>query len=627
MAISGKLLGGAAAILVVTGLAYIPAMRAGYIWDDDYYVTENETLRSADGLRRIWFEFGAVPQYYPLVHTSYWLEYRLWGLAPAGYHVVNILLHAANAVLLWVVLRRLGVPGAWATAAIFALHPVHVESVAWVTERKNTLAGLFYLSAALAYLRFAGVREPVRPSESQVAPAALGSYRGYALSLVLFICAMLSKTVSCTFPAAVLLVLWWKRGRVTARDLLLSTPFFAIGAALGLVTVWMERCHVGARGAPYALSLLDRCLVAGRALWFYAWKLVWPAELCFNYARWRVDAGALWPYLFPVGAAVVAGALWRLRRRAGRGPLVGAVFFGVTLAPALGFVNVYPMRYSFVADHFQYLASAGLIALGTGSLAAWARRLGRRGTAGARVLLAVVLAVLGARTFVQSLVYRDAETLYRDILTKNPASWLANNNLGCIHMARAQDAAAADYFEKALAGNPSHAEAHFNLGVIRERQGEPDAALSHYSRTIELNPGNIPAYINLGRMLAARGAGERAIAVYEQGLRADPGNVPLHFNLANALRQRKALDKALAHYSAVLRADPAHVEAHTNMAIAFAEQGRLEKAVEQFLAALRVDPANARVHGNLALAYTRLGNPERAAYHRSQALRLESGGP
>ncbi|MEJ2431379.1 MAG: hypothetical protein P8075_21060 [Deltaproteobacteria bacterium] len=316
-------------LLFLTLLAYVPAMQGGFIWDDDSYVTENQTLRSLEGLEKIWVQPNSTPQYYPLVFSSFWLEYKLWGLNPTGYHLVNILLHALSALLLYRLLVYLNVPGAWLAAAVFALHPVHVESVAWVAERKNVLSGFFYFSSAFCLFRFFG----------------------------------LAGEGASTLPAAMLLVLWWKRGSVKGRELAALAPFFALGLAMGLATAWLEKHHVGAMGSQWDLSLVESFLVAGHALWFYLGKLVWPRELIFNYPRWQVDASIWWQYLYPAGVVLVVVILWLYRKRLGRGPLVGVLFFCGTLFPALGFLDVYPFRYSYVADHFQYLASVGLIVL------------------------------------------------------------------------------------------------------------------------------------------------------------------------------------------------------------------------------------------------------------------------
>src|SRR5688572_14862801 len=360
---------GSGVLLAMTLIAYLPAFRAGFIWDDPDYVVNNATLRSLDGLRQIWFVPRATPQYYPLVHTSFWIEYQLWRLNPAGYHAVNVLLHALAAVLLWRVLKLLDVPGAWLAAAIFAVHPMHVESVAWVTERKNVLSGVFYLAAALAYFRSSfglwgsGIGEDKDTAVDSSNTRHPKPDTRYSLSLGLFVCALLSKTVTASLPATILLVIWWKRGRITRRDVVPLIPFFVIGVALALNTARLEREHVGASGAEFDFSALDRILIAGRAAWFYAWKLIAPVNLSFIYPRWTIDDRAAWQYAFPLAAVALVAALFVLRHRIGRGPLVAILFFGGTLVPALGFFNVYPMRYTFVADHFAYHASIGIIVL------------------------------------------------------------------------------------------------------------------------------------------------------------------------------------------------------------------------------------------------------------------------
>jgi hypothetical protein len=281
-------------LLGLTLAAYLPALHAGFIWDDDDYLINNRTLHDLPGLQRIWFETSATPQYYPLVHTTFWLEYHLWKLNPLGYHLDNVFLHALAAILLWRVLLKLPVPGAWLAAAIFAVHPVNVESVAWVTERKNVLSAVFYFAAALAYLRFAVPDNPPDTNDKRrettgkkLEEKQAGSTRWcwYVAALILFVGALFSKTVTTSLPAALLLVFWWKRGRIGLRDVLQLLPFFAVGVGLSLHTSWLEKHHVGASGAEWALSFFDRCLIAGRALWFYAGKLVWPAELTFIYPR------------------------------------------------------------------------------------------------------------------------------------------------------------------------------------------------------------------------------------------------------------------------------------------------------------------------------------------------------
>jgi len=452
-------------------LAYEPALRAGFIWDDDVYVTDNANLVEPGGLRRIWLEPRTSPQYYPVVHTSFWIEQRLWGSAPFGYHLVNVLLHFAAALLVWRLLERLGVPGAALAAAVFALHPVHVESVAWVTERKNVLSGVLYLAAFLAYLRFDA--------------GGPGRWRAYALASGLFLGALGSKTVTASLPAAVAVVLWWRDGRLEPRRLAPLLPLLALGAAAGLATAWLEAAHVGASGEEWSLSPVGRCLVAARALWFYLGKLAWPAPLSFIYPRWEIDPAQPWQWL-PLGAALALGAgLWALRGRLGRGPLAAALLFAGTLFPALGFLNVYPHRFSYVADHFQYHASLAPIALAAAAAARGARALGPRLPAAAPGVLALLLcAALGARSWQQAHVYRDRETLWRATVAENPRSFLAHNSLANILLRRGEIEDALRHYRVAVAIRPDDVSSANNLAWALATAADP--RLRDGPRAVEL---------------------------------------------------------------------------------------------------------------------------------------------
>ncbi len=342
---------GLLAILVATCIAYSPALAGGFVWDDDMYVTK-PALQSTEGLWRIWFEPRTTAQYYPLLYSAFWVQHRLWGDATAGYHITNLVMHLLAVVLVYVVLEKLESPGALLAAGIFAMHPVHVETVAWISEQKNTLSTVFYLASMLVYLKFDGERGGSRRA----------GWVAYFGALALFICSVLSKSVTVTLPAAILLILWWRRGKLAWRDVMPLAPFFAIGLAYGLLTAYAESAWVGATGAAYDLSPVQRGLVAGRVIWFYLGKLVFPAGLAFSYAKWNINPSDWSQWLYPFGVFVLTAILWRVSRRS-RAPLAGFLFFAGTLFPALGFVNVYPFRYSYVADHFQYLASLGVIAL------------------------------------------------------------------------------------------------------------------------------------------------------------------------------------------------------------------------------------------------------------------------
>jgi tetratricopeptide (TPR) repeat protein len=529
-------------------LTYLPIYGAGFIWDDDYYVVANPTLLSLDGLKSIWLDIFATPQYYPLVHTSFWLEYSLAGASAPLYHLTNVALHAANAVLLWRILLHLKVPGAWLIAAVFALHPLQVESVAWISERKNVLSGLFYLSSALAYLRF-----------SRHADEGALRWRIYTGSVLLYLAALLSKSVAASLPAALLLVVWWKRGTWRRRDWITLLPMLLVGAVFGLLTVWLEREHVLAKGPEWDLSLLERCLIAGRALWFYAYKLLWPQDLAFIYPRWVIDTGAWWQYLPAIAAIGVACALFALRARIGRGPLAAVLFYAGTLFPALGFFNIYPMRYSFVANHFQYLACIGLIAL---ALAPVSRRIARaRLEKSAHIIIAAPLTVvLAGLSWWNSLAYMDSKTLWRDTLEKNPQAWMA----------------------------------HHNLGIELDNEGRHEEAKKHFQAAVDLKPSHFRAHHKLGRSLAREGKLDQAIAHLQTAIRLAPEQRQFHSSLGEAYLRRGNFVAAEAEFRLVLTPPFEHVATRVKLARALIGQGRVDEARDALQEALRMEPDNAQ---------------------------------
>lgn len=500
--------------LTLFGLAcvvYIPALWQGYIWDDDHYVTQNPNLDDFAGLWRIWFSPEASPQYYPFVFTSFWVEKKLWLLDPAGFHAVNVLLHATSVVLVWRLLDRLAVPGAWWAAALFAVHPVHVESVVWITERKNVLSGALYLTAMLAM--FAWTRAMEAPDEAsseaphELAARRASARRSYALALLAFGGALLSKSVTATFPAAFLLLRWMQTGRVRPRDVVATIPFFVLGLAAGMHTAYLEVTHVGAGGSEFDLSLVERLLLMCRTSWFYLQKLVVPWPIMFFYPRWQIDAAdaRLWAY-----AAATIGlfvALILLRKRLGRGPLTGVLFFAGTILPASGLFNVYPFRFSFVADHFQYLASLGILATLAGLVAGWAGRertpeVARKAALAAGVL---ILATFAAITVVRIPVYRDALTLWEDTVAQNPGSGGAWLNVGDRRLERGDlDGAESAYLE-AIELDFDPDTANLNLALVELRRGNVEAATRRLERALELDPQEPTAWLSYGNLAYSQG--------------------------------------------------------------------------------------------------------------------------
>ena len=502
-------------IAVVTFVAYLPALHGGFIWDDNGHVTR-PGLRSLAGLYHIWFDLGATQQYYPLLHSAFWVEHKLWGDATLGYHVTNLLLHITAACLVYFVLRALKIPGAILAAAIFALHPVQVESVAWISEQKNTLSAVFYLSALLVYLRF-----------DQSRKRSL-----YGLALGLFALGLLSKTVTATLPAALLVIFWWQRGTLSwRRDVQPLLPFFLLGAAAGLTTAWVERNLIGAAGADFEMSFLRRGLLAGRAIWFYLGKLVWPAKLTFIYPRWDVTPYVWWQWLPPLAALAVLVSLWAIRGR-WRGPLAGWLLFVGTLFPVLGFLNVFPFIYSFVADHFQYLASLAMIALAAAGIALALRRLPPQARWAGNVACVVVVGTLAVLTWRQSQMYTNVVALYETTIDRNPTCWMAHYNLGNLLAHADQPEQAMQHYRRTIELNPKYAKAHNNLGIQLARLGQTGQASQCYRDAIQVQPDFAAAHYNLGNSLRDAGRTEQAIAQYREGLRYEPDSAKLLTHLA-----------------------------------------------------------------------------------------------
>jgi len=592
-------------LLLATLAAYYPAWHGGMLWDDDRHITRSD-LRSAEGLSRIWFELGATQQYYPLTHSAFWVMHRIWGDRLLFYHLINIVLHVSAALLVAILLKRLAVPGAWLAAMIFALHPVHVESVAWISELKNTLSGVLVLAAALAYLRFDACRKR----------------SPYALAIVLFVLALLSKTVTATLPAALLVVFWWQRGRLEwRRDILPLLPFFALGTAAGVMTAWVERTLVGAQGAPYLFTLLERCLIAGRAIWFYLGKLFWPVDLIFIYPRWHVSQNEAWQFLFPLGLLLLLAALWRLRGYA-RAPLAAMLLFGGTLFPALGFVNVYPFRYSFVADHFQYLASIAVIALASAGLTFLAKRWKVPHVPAVAAAVVLLGGPLAAATWVQSRQYVNGETLYRTTLSRNPSCWMACNNLGnTLQKSGRIDEAIAQY-RAALRLKPDYAEAYNNLGYALHSQGRLGEAVTQYRQAVKLMPDLAGAHHNLANALLESGRVEEAAEHYTEELRLEPDTAEAQNNLGLALNRLGRPEEAATHFREALRIRPDYVIARDNLGKSLQRMGRIEEAMEQYRQAIRLDPEFAQAYDNLGSALQALGRFDEAVAQHGEALRL-----
>jgi protein O-mannosyl-transferase len=647
-----RLLGLVALALVV----YWPALGGGFVWNDRDYVTA-PGLQSLAGLRRIWCEVGATEQYYPVLHSAFWFEHRWFGDAAPGYHVVNLLLHVGSACLLVLILRRLRIPGAWLAAVLFVVHPVYVESVAWIAEQKNTLSLVFYLAALLTYLWWLDKRGAEPGSISAATDQVRVNRITYGVALGFFILALLSKSVTATLPAALLVIVWWQRGRLEwRRDVRPLMPWFMVAAVVGLFTAWVEKTYLGADGADFALSFAQRTLLAGRMVWFYLAKLCWPGDLMFIYPRWTIDPSAWHWYIYLAGLVALVVVLCLGARRT-RAPLAAMLFFIGSLFPVLGFLNVYGFVFSYVADHWQYLPSLGVLVLAAAGAGKILNDESRGTRVAMRLVVAAVIAALGGLAWRQTASYVDVAQFYRAMIAKNPGCWMAYNNLG-YHFAEAGHASEAiPLFERALELKPDDAVTRDNLGNALRATGRDRDAIACYQQAVKSRPAFMPGRLHLAATLAAEGRVAEAIAQYQEALRlhedapevwndlgavlADSGQLQeaatcydravrlkpdfagAERNLGGVLLRLHRLDEAIAHDEKAMILQPDDADTRSNLGIALAEAGRLEAAINQFRAAVRLQPNSPAHHDNLARAL-RLHGEENAAvveFAQAQSLR------
>ncbi len=574
-------------LAAVTIFMYQPAWNGGFIWDDDAYVTNNELLTAPDGLRRIWFSLDSPSQYFPLVYSTFRIEHALWGLNPTGYHWVNLLLHVANALLVWRLLARLHVPGAWLAGAIFALHPVQVESVAWITERKNVLMGFFFLLTLLAWVAFVDERTKRR-------------WCFYGLALILYVLALSAKTTACTLPAALLLILWLQKKPISWQRILQVVPFFFLGLGVGLVTVWWERYHQGTSRTLFAfLSPIERILIASRAVWFYLSKLIWPSNLTFIYPKWNISPAHPLDYAWLLAGIALCAVIYFVRRYVGRSVEVAAALFVATLSPVLGFIMLYTFRYTFVADHYQYLASIGPIALASAGVAKLADNFKRRRPLilSVAVCLIVTLALL---TWRQAAMYGDIEALWRTTLARNPSCWMAHNNLGIVLFQKGNSDEAIDHYRTTLEMQPDFWDADYNLGIALLKKGQVDEAIVHCSKAVTIAPNDPDAQVALGNALLQKERIDDAIVHYQKALSMRPDYFLAQHSLSHAFLEKGEIDAAISHCRAALLIQPENADAHTNLAIALDEKGQTAEAVQNYEKALEISPQSVSALTNLA---------------------------
>lgn len=571
-------------LVVLAIVAYLPAFSGGFVWDDWILLAE-PLIRRLDGIVDIWLSpsaFRYEAHYWPVVYTSFWIEHKFWGFHPAGYHAVNVVLHALNTVLVWRLLLRLAIPGGWLVAAVFAVHPIHVESVAWIIERKDLLSALFYLAAMHVWLRFTQT-----PGHGR-----------YLACIALFAAALLSKSIAVTLPAALLLLQWWREGRVTRREAARVAPFFVLAAG---VTFGDLALYSGKVDYTFDYSLAERALIAARALWTYLSQLVWPIHLPVLYPRWDVYLGDIRGWFALAGLVALGMGMWLGRNRIGRGPFVGALFFVLTLSPVLGFVDFTFMRIAFVADRFQYIASIGPLAVLLSLSAVMVDRTGQRHprVKGMAVVLAtVILTGLGVLTWRQSEIYRDGLTFARHIATLNP-----EHHFGQI----------------LLSGELNAAGRHLEAGAAAKRAVSLSEGLRGFAPS-EAHLVLAGALLELDHPMEAEAVMRRSLALWPHSRKTDR-----RVHLARSLVRQARYQEGMEIYREILVDEPEASSAHLGRGLALLESGRYVVAVESFRRALAVAhhvEDEPRLHGLLAKAHRKLGRSDAAAAHLDYALGL-----
>jgi protein O-mannosyl-transferase len=671
-------------LIALVLVAYDRVFNAGFIWDDESHLTQNPCIVGPLGLKEIWTTTRAV--YYPLVLTTFWTLHKFAGLSPWPYHLLNVLLHAGSAVLLWRVLRQLNVRGASLGAALWALHPVMVQSVAWVTELKNTQSGFLYLLSIFCFLKMdigksakmlsplpsqgrgrgegsdvkretpfanplTSILSPSQRGEAERSTLKLkshGSIRwwNFGLSLVFFILATLSKPSVVMLPVVLVLCIWWQTGRISRPNVLALVPFLLISAIASVWTIFEQKFHAGAIGAEWAQTWPERFVIAGRVIWFYLAKLVWPHPLIFIYSRWQIDSSQLTAYLPLIAALTGLLVLWLGRAKWSHAVFFAAAYYVVSLFPVLGFFNVFFFRYSFVSDHFQYLASMGPLALAGAAITTGCARVAvvaslRRGALTSSLssdaatlrhsdvaitalagLCGVLLLSLVFLTWQQTAIYRDLVTLYTSTLTKNPGCWMAHYNLGIALNDRGKTDEAIAHYQQAIELRPGYAEAHYNLARLLAQKGQLDDAVTHYEKALEIDPADAEARNNLGVTLFGSGRVDEAITHYQEALKIRPDYAEAICNLAHALLSKGDLDSTIARYSACLALSPNQAEAQYDLASALLRKGRTDEAIAHYKKVLELRPDNPDAHANLGSAFLAKGRVREAIAAYRNALRI-----
>lgn len=574
------------AVIVAAGLwVFWPALHGGWLWDDDGLIQNNRLIHDPSGFWKIWFEPSRLIDFFPLTVTVEWLEWHLWQSETFGYHLTNVVLHLTSSLLVWHLLSKFGLRLAWLGGLIFAIHPVVVESVAWMAELKNTLSMPFFLLAMCVWIDY----------ENE------GKRRDYFLTLGLFAVAMLAKTTMVMFPAVILLYAWWKRSHIGWKDLKASAPFFAVSLGLGLVTIRFLHSHAIERPNVSMEGIFSTLALGAQSMAFYFTKFFLPIGLMPMYPKWVIDPPTLIQFLPWLILGVALGWLWTKRMTWGRHALLGLGFFLIMLIPFIGFVPGSYMEFTWVMDHLLYIPIVGLIGLVVAGMEQMSGQLPVviRSVGAVMVVGVIGLLAWGSRDYAK--LYIDQQTLWTYTIQHNPGAWVAYNNLGFVLFESGRNAEAMDLYAKALKLYPDYEMAHYNMGnaLVMSGQDRYDEAMLQYEQVLKLNPNNANVHNNLGNIYARQGRISEAIDQFQQASKNNPYDIAAHGNLGNLYGQQRRLPAAIEQFEEALKIDSNDAPSHYSLGCAFAIMGRTSEAIEQYQLVLKINPENAQARERL----------------------------
>ena len=612
-----KVLLGAIVLVLLTVFVYIPGMQADFIWDDNLLLTHNRMMRADDGIYRFWFTTDA-PDYLPLTWSTLWLEWRWWGEEATGYHVTNTVMHAIGVLLLWAVLRRLRIPGAWLAALIFAIHPVNVASVTWISERKNVLSIIFYLLSIFFYLQFDRQR----------------SVQAYVLAAAMFALALLSKASVVMLPVVLLCCVWWRRRRLSLRDVAWVAPFLVLAAGISYMTVVLQQTGAIRDEVVRPEGFFSRLAAAGWIPWFYISKVFFPHKLLMIYPRWNVDETVFVSYLPGVALIGVWIVLWMRRKGSARSPYFMLTYYLALLFPVLGFFDMAFAMHSLVADHLQHLAIIGPIALAVGVGWSFFKRKAPAVRAVGIGAAIIVASVLSALAWNQSTRLKDQVSLWEYNLPLNPNAWMGHYNLGTIYAERGhkekdpqkkarlqQDSL--EHLTTATELRPADSPAHNNCGLLLMQMGRTEEALAYLLEAIRLDEQSASARFNSGLAYKVLGRLDEAAASFKEVLHLRPKHHKARYQLAVVLSRSGRLDEALEHFRLLKQIDPNNFEWRTDMGILLMETGRPAAAAAEFNAAMKINPNMRQPHSGLGTIRQRQERFAEAAGHFARALAIQ----